>query len=68
MGNTKKGIRIQIESLLVDLWEEGYTIGQSNQWNEDEALLPDKLEDTYEKGYDKGFEQGRASARKEVSK
>ena len=67
MSGATKGIRIQIENLLVDLWEDGYTIGQSEQWGEDKALLPDKLEDAYGDGYDKGFEQGQASVR-EVSK
>ena len=58
MGDATKSIRIGIESLLVDLWEEGYKIGQNDQWNEDERKLDEERVDAYEKGYDKGYDKG----------
>ncbi|MEA1997740.1 MAG: hypothetical protein U9N61_00230 [Euryarchaeota archaeon] len=57
MGDTRS-IRMKIESLLVDLWEEGNRIGREDQKEEDETLLAAQLEDTYEKGYDKGYDKG----------
>ena len=59
-----KSIRIQIESLLVDLWVEGRRIGSEAQKEEDNTTLEEKVIDAYERGYNKGFEQGRASASK----
>ena len=62
MADTES-IKIEIESLLADLWDEGNRIGREEQKEEDEGKLAEQLEDAYEKGFDKGFEQGRASAR-----
>jgi len=65
MGDATKGIKLSIESLLEDLWDEGYKIGQNDQWIEDEKTLDEEKDKACELGYDKGFEDGRASARKE---
>lgn len=58
MGDATKSIRIGIECLLVDLWEEGYKIGQNNQRTEDKRKLEEEKVDAYDKGYDKGYNAG----------